>query len=139
MFWTDWGENARIERAGMDGNENSREVIVQQDMMWPNGLAIDYYSELLFWVDGKMHTMSSCDFLGGNRRTIINSNSILPHPFSISVFEDYVYWTDWQKASIQRANKFDGSNRKALLTHLHNPMNLRVVHPLLQANCEYFT
>ncbi|XP_072019488.1 low-density lipoprotein receptor-like [Amphiura filiformis] len=134
MFWTDWGVNPKIEQAGMNGVAGSRKSIVNTDLMWPNGLAIDYFSELLFWVDAKMHTLSSCDFDGMNRRTIINSNTLLPHPFSIAVFEDQVYWTDWEKASIQKANKFDGTSRTPLLTHLNNPMNLRVMHPLIQSN-----
>ena len=136
MFWTDWGEHARIERAGMNGKY--RDVIVMQNIFWPNGLAIDYYTQLLFWVDAKLFTLSSCDFDGGNRHTIISSQSILPHPFSITVFEDNVYWTDWQKESIQRANKFDGSNMEVILSHLYSPMNLRIVHPVIQGNCEYF-
>ncbi|XP_072030540.1 uncharacterized protein [Amphiura filiformis] len=132
MFWTDWGMNPKIEQAGMNGV--SRKSIVNTDLMWPNGLAIDYFAELLFWVDAKLHTLSSCDFNGMNRRTIINSSTILPHPFSIAVFEDQVYWTDWGKHSIQKANKFDGTSRTNLLTHLNNPMNLRVMHPLIQSN-----
>ncbi|XP_072042767.1 low-density lipoprotein receptor-like [Amphiura filiformis] len=132
MFWTDWGMDPKIEQAGMNGV--SRKSIVTTDLIWPNGLAIDYFAELLFWVDGKMHTLSSCDFNGLNRHTIINSNTVLPHPFSIAVFEDEVYWTDWKKASIQKANKFDGTSRINLLTNLNNPMNLRVMHPLLQSN-----
>ncbi|XP_072048571.1 uncharacterized protein [Amphiura filiformis] len=132
MFWTDWGIYPKIEKAGMNGA--NRSSIVTTDLMWPNGLAIDYFADLLFWVDAKQHTLSSCDFDGMNRRTIINSDSILPHPFSIDVFEDKVYWTDWEKDSIQEANKFDGTSRTNLLTHINNPMNLRVMHPLLQSN-----
>ncbi|XP_072042617.1 very low-density lipoprotein receptor-like [Amphiura filiformis] len=132
MFWTDCGMYPKIEKAGMNGDY--RESIVTADLMWPNGIAIDYFAELLYWVDTKMHTLSSCDFDGFNRRTIINSNTVLPHPFSIAVFEDEVYWTDREKASIQKANKYDGSSKTNLLTDLNNPMNLRVMHPLIQSN-----
>ncbi|XP_072048564.1 uncharacterized protein [Amphiura filiformis] len=132
MFWSDWGIPPKIEKAGMNGA--NRSSIITTDLMWPNGLAIDYFANLLFWVDAKLHTLSSCDFDGMNRRTIINSDSILPHPFSIAVFEDKVYWTDWEKESIQEANKFDGTSRTNLLTHINNPMNLRVMHPLIQYN-----
>ena len=38
MYWSDWGENARIERAGLDGS--SRQAIVTKDIQWPNGLTI---------------------------------------------------------------------------------------------------
>lgn len=47
MFWTDWGEVPKIERAGMDGSNGSRMVIVNEDIFWPNGLAIDYDNEVL--------------------------------------------------------------------------------------------
>ena len=38
MYWTDWGENARIERAGLDGSHRS--PVVSTDIQWPNGLTI---------------------------------------------------------------------------------------------------
>ncbi len=38
MYWSDWGENARIERAGLDGS--NRQAIVSSDIQWPNGLTI---------------------------------------------------------------------------------------------------
>ena len=135
MFWTDWGLNPKIERAGMNGAQ--RQVIVNTDMMWPNGLAIDYFSEQLFWVDAKLGTLCSCDFDGLGRRTIISSNSTLPHPFSVTVFEDSVYWSDWEKEAIFKANKFDGTERTAVISNLYNPMNLRIMHPVIQSNCKY--
>ena len=39
MFWSDWGDAARIERAWMDGSH--RGIIVDTDIGWPNGMAID--------------------------------------------------------------------------------------------------
>ena len=39
MFWSDWGDAARIETAWMDGSHRS--VIVDTDIGWPNGMAID--------------------------------------------------------------------------------------------------
>ena len=45
MYWTDWGEKARIERAGLDGS--NRQVIVKNDIQWPNGLTIGNYFFIL--------------------------------------------------------------------------------------------
>lgn len=42
MFWSDWGEVPKIERASMDGNNSTRKVIIKEDIYWPNGLAVDY-------------------------------------------------------------------------------------------------
>ena len=47
MFWTDWGEVPKIERADMDGSNDSRKVIVSDDIFWPNGISVDYDNEVL--------------------------------------------------------------------------------------------
>ena len=52
MFWSDWGHNAKIESAYMDGS--GRAVIVSGSTIgWPNGLAIDYSASRLYWVDAR--------------------------------------------------------------------------------------
>ena len=41
MFWTDHHKNnAHIGRANMDGSDQKH--IVSTDVIWPNGLAVDY-------------------------------------------------------------------------------------------------
>ena len=37
MFWTDWGEFPKIERASMDGDPDSRTILVDREIAWPNG------------------------------------------------------------------------------------------------------
>lgn len=112
MFWSDWGEEARIERGGLDGSH--RQTIVTFDIKWPNGLTLDLLKQRLYWLDAKLHSISSVNFDGSERRIIFKSNEFLHHPYSISVFEDFVYWTDWEKNTIFRANKFNGNNATAL-------------------------
>ena len=38
MYWSDWGDNGRIEKAGMDGS--FRQPIVTNGISWANGLTI---------------------------------------------------------------------------------------------------
>lgn len=45
MFWTDWGEIPKIERASMNGDSTTRTVIVNDNIFWPNGLTVDYESK----------------------------------------------------------------------------------------------
>jgi len=54
MFWTDWGEVPKIERAGMNGDLSTRRVIVGENIFWPNGLTIDFDNKQIYWVDGKL-------------------------------------------------------------------------------------
>ena len=51
MYWTDWGVDARIERADMDGN--NRVKIIQDNLGWPNGLTIDRPSSRIIWADAR--------------------------------------------------------------------------------------
>lgn len=51
MYWTDWGEVPKIERADLDGTE--RVVMVNTSLGWPNGLALDYDERKLYWGDAK--------------------------------------------------------------------------------------
>lgn len=51
MYWTDWGENPKIERANLDGQE--RHILVNTSLGWPNGLALDLQEGKLYWGDAK--------------------------------------------------------------------------------------
>ncbi|XP_018046804.1 PREDICTED: very low-density lipoprotein receptor-like isoform X1 [Atta colombica] len=132
MFWTDWSDEARIERAGMDGTHRS--VIVGNDVKWPNGLALDLIGKRVYWVDAKLNIIGSCNYDGTGRRTVLYSPESLRHPFSITTFEDYVYWTDWDKETIFKANKFTGKEVEAVtsIRTLQHPMVVHVYHPYRQ-------
>ena len=49
MFWTDWGRYPKIETASLDGSQ--RATIVTTNLTFPNGLALDYERNLLYWVN----------------------------------------------------------------------------------------
>ncbi|KAF2359636.1 LDLR class B repeat [Trinorchestia longiramus] len=51
IFWTDWGEVPKIERAALDGS--NRTVVVSKDIIWPNALAVDPSTpSQICWADG---------------------------------------------------------------------------------------
>lgn len=49
LYWTDWGEHAKLERSAMDGSD--RVVLISNNLGWPNGLAIDIAGSQLLWAD----------------------------------------------------------------------------------------
>ena len=53
LFWTDWGDNPRIERSGMDGDPTTRQMIISGQIGWPNGLTVDYTLQRLYWADAR--------------------------------------------------------------------------------------
>lgn len=110
IFWSDWGKKPKIEKSGMDGSR--REVLVRDNILWPNGITLDLVHETLYWVDAKLHTISSVGIFSGVVRQVLHSPLLLHHPYSISVFEDLVYWSDWgfNSSSIYKADKFAGEH-----------------------------
>ena len=128
MFWSDWGEKPKIEKCGMNGDENTRHVIISDNIMWPNALTIDYTIDRIWWADAKLRAIESADFDGRDRRIILSET--IHHPFAMTIFEDYMYWTDWEHGhgSINKANKFTGEKRYTLKESLYNPMDLHVYH-----------
>lgn len=65
MYWTDWGETPRIERAGMDGS--TRKIIVDSEIYWPNGLTIDLEEQKLYWADAKLSFIHRANLDGSFR------------------------------------------------------------------------
>ncbi|XP_057307796.1 low-density lipoprotein receptor-related protein 4-like isoform X3 [Hydractinia symbiolongicarpus] len=95
LFWSDVGNNPKIERSTLAGKD--RKTIVIGNMRWPNDLAIDYNTKRLYWSDSIKQTIESVDFNGGNRRLIFNTISrSVRRPISISFFmgPNVAYVTD---------------------------------------------
>jgi len=133
MFWTDWGVEGKIERAGMDGSQ--RKVIIPPGVVrWPNGLSLDLVMEKLYWVDAKLHVIGCSNLDGSNIRTILSSLDYLRHPFSISVFGGLMYWSEWDTHAIYMADKWTGANITMVTStdSVHLPMVLQVYHPFRQ-------
>ncbi len=91
LYWSDWGIAPRIERMSMDGT--MRETLHNTSLQWPNGIAIDYSSQVLYWVDAKLDKIESSFTNGSNRRLL--STALIFHPFSMSFFQGVLYWSDW--------------------------------------------
>nr|BDQ29913.1 very low density lipoprotein receptor c3 [Scyliorhinus torazame] len=130
IYWSDWGAPAKIEKAGMNGAD--RQLFVSREIYWPNGIALDLVKSRLYWVDSKLHTLSSIDLNGQDRRTVLQSEEFLAHPLAVSMFEDHIFWIDAENDIIYSANKFTGANVVTLASNLDEPHDLIAYHKLLQ-------
>ncbi|XP_009870958.1 PREDICTED: low-density lipoprotein receptor-related protein 5, partial [Apaloderma vittatum] len=125
MYWTDWGETPRIERAGMDSS--TRKIIVDSDIYWPNGLTIDLDEQKLYWADAKLSFIHRANLDGSFRQKVVEGS--LTHPFALTLSGDTLYWTDWQTRSIHACNKRTGEKRREILSALYSPMDIQVLSP----------
>ena len=54
-YMTDWGAQAFIGRAAMDGSEFTK--LITTGIVWPNALTIDYYANRVYWADAFLDTI----------------------------------------------------------------------------------
>ena len=69
---------AKIERSKLDGTE--RTLFIKDTVHWPNGLAIDYENELLYWADAYFDRIDRARFDGSARmvRKMLILDSVIP-------------------------------------------------------------
>ncbi|XP_043921911.1 low-density lipoprotein receptor-related protein 5 [Protopterus annectens] len=136
MYWTDWGETPRIERAGMDGS--TRKIIVDSDIYWPNGLTIDLEEQKLYWADAKLSFIHRANLDGSFRQKVVEGT--LTHPFALTLSGETLYWTDWQTRSIHACNKHTGEKRREILSGIYSPMDIQVFsqerQPYIKTQCD---
>ncbi|XP_071451711.1 low-density lipoprotein receptor-related protein 2 [Hetaerina americana] len=130
LFWTDWGENPRIERVGMDGTE--RKVIINTKIYWPNGLTLDVATKRVYFADSKLDFIDFCSYDGSGRYQVLAGSHYLLHPHSLSLFEDTIYWTDRQLNRVLSAHKYRGKNQTVVSHLISQPLSVHAHHPALQ-------
>lgn len=64
MFWTEVGNVAKIERAGMDGSE--RREVVNGSLGWPGGITVDTMCNRVYWTDEGLKAIGSANLDGGD-------------------------------------------------------------------------
>lgn len=110
LFWSDWEDNdPRLERALMDGSNRQR--IKTSGLKFPNGLAIDFKGQRLFWCDAGTDKIGSLRFDGTSQEIHFRLGDA--HPFDLGLYEDTLFWSDWKKKGISKGFK-NGTNKMVL-------------------------
>jgi integrin beta 2 len=69
MFFTKWGASSpMLERTALDGS--NRTTLVQQKIVYPYGVTVDYPTQHVYWVDTYLDFVERIDYDGSNRRTV---------------------------------------------------------------------
>ncbi|XP_077472512.1 low-density lipoprotein receptor-related protein 2a isoform X9 [Stigmatopora argus] len=129
IFWTDWYRPAKIMRAWGDGSHALS--IVNTTLGWPNGLAIDWSSMRLYWVDAFFDKIEHSNFDGHNRLSLGRVTQ-MSHPFGLTIFEGYAYFTDWRLGGIVRVRKSDGGEMVVIRRGISHIMHVKSFNSNIQ-------
>ncbi|XP_076456136.1 low-density lipoprotein receptor-related protein 5-like protein [Babylonia areolata] len=130
MFWTDWGEAPKIERANYDGSD--RRTLVNTGLIAPNALALDVPNNRLYWVDSGTDKVETCDLEGHGRTDLLHAASRYTF-FGLTLYQNSLYITDWGKDGTYTYSsqlvrmKLDGK-REARVVATLNPGRLNDIH-----------
>jgi hypothetical protein len=73
----------KVVRMGLDGAD--RRPIVEDNLHWPNGIAVDQILDRVYWSDAHFDVLESIKIDGTDRRVILKD--VDKHPFGLAVFE----------------------------------------------------
>ncbi|XP_014680723.1 PREDICTED: low-density lipoprotein receptor-related protein 2-like [Priapulus caudatus] len=125
MYWIDWGQEPKIERADMDGS--NRITLFSSSLGHPNSLTLDSAISRLYWTETQLQKVETSRLDGTDRREVDVTS--VAHPFSIAVFQDKLYWSDWMMWTLMSANKFTGNEQHTLLKERNIlPIGLHIYH-----------
>lgn len=134
LYYSEWSLQPYIGRVALDGTsplgtDDPVVKIAEKNLGWPNALAIDYYSERLFWGDAHLNEIGWIDLADGSHSRHRIPAKRTSHVASITVHEDFIYWSDWNLRQVIKAHKWSGKNESILTTTVQLPNDLRLVHP----------
>lgn len=106
LFWADYGQSPKIERAFLDCT--NRTVLVSEGIVTPRGLAVDRNDGYIYWVDDSLDMIARVRIEGGDTQ-IVRYGNRYPTPYGITVFENTIIWVDRNLKKVFQASK-DPSN-----------------------------
>ncbi|XP_026307823.1 low-density lipoprotein receptor-related protein 1B-like, partial [Piliocolobus tephrosceles] len=125
MYWTVVGDHSHIEEAAMDGT--LRRILVQKNLQRPTGLAVDYFSERIYWADFELSIIGSVLYDGSNSIVSVSSKQGLLHPHRIDIFEDYIYGAG-PKNGVFRVQKFGHGSVEYLALNIDKTKGVLISH-----------
>lgn len=124
----DWNKNyvyfsdittskSEIIRGKWNGNEiTNREILHQQNMKNPDGIAFDWVARNLYWCDKGRQTIEVSKDDGKYRKILVDKNLDEPRAVVLDPYRKYMYWSDWGKSPHIGRVGMDGSNSQLIVT-----------------------
>uniref|UniRef100_A0A8D2ZZH8 EGF-like domain-containing protein n=1 Tax=Scophthalmus maximus TaxID=52904 RepID=A0A8D2ZZH8_SCOMX len=94
LYWTDVVEDKIYRgRLSESGGVTGIEVVVQHGLATPEGLAVDWITGKLYWIDSNLDQIEVAKLNGDMRTTLIAGG--MEHPRAIALDPGILFWTDW--------------------------------------------
>ncbi|XP_033738697.1 low-density lipoprotein receptor-like isoform X2 [Pecten maximus] len=104
LFWTDiTKEQIFRARKVANGSAVDEKVIVSNNVKTPDGIAVDWLYNHVYWTDATFDKIEVMSYDGQMRRNIVTEGLDEPRAIVVDPLQGWMYWTDWgQKPMISR-------------------------------------
>ncbi|KAI8787512.1 low-density lipoprotein receptor-related protein 8 [Biomphalaria glabrata] len=113
LFWSDV-KSKKIFMASLNSNETV--TIINQNLLMPDGLAVDWVHNNLYIADSVSDTIEVFQLDGSNRKTLIHNDLEEPRAIALDPQNGWMYWTDWGSSPKIEKCGMHGQNRHVIVT-----------------------
>ncbi|CAL4228679.1 unnamed protein product, partial [Meganyctiphanes norvegica] len=123
LSWSNWDHDFNVEgsRAVNLNNISHPWTVISGGFNTPDGLAVDWVANNLYWTDAGRKVIEVAMVNGTNRMILISERLVEPRAIAVFPEKGMLFWTDWggnnsnnNKSKIERSY-LDGSERKILV------------------------
>ncbi|XP_035533460.1 LOW QUALITY PROTEIN: nidogen-2 [Morone saxatilis] len=115
VYWTDLSART-INRASMTPGAEP-EILINTNLVSPEGLAVDVKRRLMFWVDSNPDVIETANLDGSGRRTLFEADLVNPRAIIVVSSTGTLFWTDWNREAPKiESSTVDGQNRKVVVS-----------------------
>lgn len=111
LFYADVNADA-IRRVNMK-NLNDVSTIISTGLNTPNGLAVDWMADNIYWSDSSFKMIEVSRLNGSYRKILLNED--IDDVRSMILFKNLLFFSDWSHSARIERCALDGSNRKVII------------------------
>lgn len=123
MFWVQTvliqPVNGTLYKSWMDGSH--REIFVDTNINWPNGLAIDLIGRRIYWSDTDRGVIESIGFNKEDRQVILSNLNV---PFRVDFFDNVIFYIEYQAGLVMSFDMKTGAGKQ--LYETNTPAYLKI-------------
>ncbi|XP_071176515.1 very low-density lipoprotein receptor-like isoform X2 [Mytilus edulis] len=93
---------------------NNKKVVIKANIDTPDGIAIDWIHDLLYWTDTGLNSIQVSSLDGDKTVTVVTNDLDEPRGIVLDPRNGYMYVTDWGKSPKIERIGMDGSDRKII-------------------------
>ena len=116
IFWSDVVEDKIYKGSLILNSVTNIDPVITHSIATAEGLAVDWITEHLYWVESNLDQIEVADFNGNNRLTLVSGFMDSPRAIALDPRAGLLFWTDWDRQfpRIERCS-MSGDNRAVIV------------------------